>query len=173
MPLRPARCYRAVKGPAYTRREYIRGVPQPKIAKFTMGNTKADLPLVVQLIAREHAQIRHNALEAMRVICSKHLSTNLGENNYLLKIHPYPHHVIRENKMMAFAGADRLQDGMRLSFGDPVGTAARVRAGDIIATIKVPMGKLDVAKEAARRAAAKLPVPCELRIIAGEKSSAG
>ncbi|MEM0232941.1 MAG: 50S ribosomal protein L16 [Candidatus Nezhaarchaeales archaeon] len=165
MPLRPARCYRLVRGPAYTRREYVHGVPPPKITKFTMGNTKADLPLVVQLIAKEPAQIRHNALEAMRVACSKYLSSSLGESNYLLKIHPYPHHILRENKMMAFAGADRLQDGMRLAFGDPVGTAARVKAGDVILTIRVPSDKEVVAREAAKRAASKLPVPCEIRIL--------
>lgn len=164
MPLRPAHCYRILKGPAYTRKEYIHGVPQPKIVKFTMGNTKADFPLTVQLVSKEPAQIRHNALEAMRVICSKYLSSRLGENNFFFRIHPYPHHVLRENKMMAFAGADRLQDGMRLAFGDPVGTAARVKAGDVIATIKVPLDKVEVAKEAARRAASKLPMPCEIRV---------
>ncbi|MEM0217352.1 MAG: 50S ribosomal protein L16 [Candidatus Nezhaarchaeales archaeon] len=165
MPLRPARCYRLVKGPAYTRREYVHGVPPPKITKFTMGNTKADFPLVVQLVTKEPAQIRHNALEAMRVACSKYLSSSLGENNYLLKIHPYPHHILRENKMMAFAGADRLQDGMRLAFGDPIGTAARVKAGDVILTIRVPLDKEIVAREAAKRAASKLPMPCEIRVV--------
>ncbi|MDH5815780.1 MAG: 50S ribosomal protein L16 [Candidatus Nezhaarchaeota archaeon] len=165
MPLRPARCYRLVKGPAYTRKEYVHGVPPPKITKFTMGNTKANFPLVIQLVAKEPAQIRHNALEAMRVACSKYLSSSLGESNYLLKIHPYPHHILRENKMMAFAGADRLQDGMRLAFGDPIGTAARVKAGDVILTIRIPPDKEMVAREAARRAASKLPVPCEVRVI--------
>jgi large subunit ribosomal protein L10e len=165
MPLRPARCYRLVKGPAYTRKEYVHGAPPPKIVKFTMGNTKANFPLVVQLVAKEPAQIRHNALEAMRVACSKYLSSRLGENNYFLKIHPYPHHILRENKMMAFAGADRLQDGMRLAFGDPIGTAARVKAGDVVLTIGVPIDKEEVAKEAARRAASKLPMPCEITVI--------
>lgn len=154
-----------MKGPAYTRKEYIHGIPPPKITKFTMGNTKADFQLTVELVAKEPAQIRHNALEAMRVTCSKYLSSNLGENNYFLKIHPYPHHVLRENKMMAFAGADRLQDGMRLAFGDPVGTAARVSAGDVILTVKVPVDKEGVAREAVRRAASKLPVPCEIRVV--------
>ncbi|MCS7140111.1 MAG: 50S ribosomal protein L16 [Candidatus Nezhaarchaeota archaeon] len=171
MPLRPAHCYREVRGPAYARKEYIHGIPQPKITKFTMGNSKAAFPLTIQLIAKEPAQIRHNALEAMRVICSKYLASNLGESNYFLKIHPYPHHVLRENKMMAFAGADRLQDGMRLAFGDPVGTAARVKVGDVIMTIKVPADKLDVAKEAAKRAASKLPVPCEIKVLSSNGSS--
>jgi large subunit ribosomal protein L10e len=54
---------------------------------------------------------------------------------------------------------------MRLAFGDPVGTAARVKAGDVVLTIKVPIDKEEVAKEAARRAASKLPMPCEITII--------
>ncbi|RWW34088.1 hypothetical protein GW17_00001178, partial [Ensete ventricosum] len=38
----------------------------------------------------------------------------------------HPFHVLRINKMLSCAGADRLQTGMRGAFGKPQGTCARV-----------------------------------------------
>jgi ribosomal protein L10e len=115
MPDRPASCYRYFDTPAYTRRKYIRGVPGSKITKFDYGNPKGDFPVMVRLVPLEAGQIRHNALEAARVIVTKAMSVALGDTGYYLKVRTYPHQVLRENKMMAFAGADRLQDGMRRS----------------------------------------------------------
>jgi ribosomal protein L16/L10AE len=37
-----AKNYRAVKGQAYTRTEFVKGLPSPKITKFTMGDAKAE-----------------------------------------------------------------------------------------------------------------------------------
>ncbi|ADV64355.1 50S ribosomal protein L16 [Desulfurococcus mucosus] len=162
MPLRPARCYTHFSGPPYTRKEYIPGVPQPKITKFEMGDPKLDYDYEVALVVEEAGQIRHNALEAARVMALKKLSVEAGENNFYLKVKVYPHHVIRENKMMAFAGADRLQDGMRLSFGKPIGTAARVYPGQEIIVIRVKAQHGKTAKEALRIAASKLPLPSRI-----------
>jgi len=162
MPLRPARCYTHFSGPPYTRKEYIPGVPQPKITKFEMGDPKADYDYEVVLSVVEAGQIRHNALEAARVMALKRLSTEAGENNFYLKVKVYPHHVIRENKMMAFAGADRLQDGMRLSFGKPIGTAARVYPGHEIIVVRVKAPHVNIAKEALRIASSKLPLPSRI-----------
>lgn len=159
MPLRPARCYTHFSGPPYTRKEYIPGAPQPKISKFEMGDPKKDYDYELSLIVTEPGQIRHNALEAARVMASKRLATVAGENNYYLKVRVYPHHVIRENKMMAFAGADRLQDGMRLSFGKPIGLAARVYPGDEILIIRVKKEHVKEAKDALRIAGSKIPLP--------------
>lgn len=159
MPLRPARCYTHFSGPPYTRKEYIPGVPQPKITKFEMGNPKLDYDYELALVVEEAGQIRHNALEAARVMALKKLSVDAGENNFYLKVKPYPHHVIRENKMMAFAGADRLQDGMRLSFGKPIGTAARVSPGQEVIVIRVKAEHAKIGKEALKIAASKLPLP--------------
>jgi len=153
-----------LSGPAYTRREYIGSGLQPKVVKFRMGNPHGDYDVELKLIAKESAQIRHNALEAARVMASKFLATRISDQNYYLIIYPYPHHILRENKMMAFAGADRLQDGMRLAFGDPVGLAARVKPGSIIMSVKTRVDKVDIAKEALKRAASKLPVPCKITI---------
>lgn len=162
MPLRPARCYTHFSGPPYTRKEYIPGVPPPKITKFEMGNPHVDYDVVAQLVMLEAGQIRHNALEAARVMAHKYLSSTVGEANYYFKVKVYPHHVLRENKMMAFAGADRLQDGMRQAFGTPIGTAARVYPGHVVLEVYSKREFIPHLKEALRRAASKLPLPAKV-----------
>lgn len=164
MPLRPARCYTKFSGPPYTRREYIPGIPPPKISKFEMGDIHKDYDYEVALVIEEAGQIRHNAMEAARVNALKRLTVKLGENNFYLKVKVYPHHVIRENKMLAFAGADRLQEGMRQAFGKPIGTAARVYPGQEVIVARVFKDHLNVAKEALRIAASKLPLPTRIII---------
>ncbi|MEW6505935.1 MAG: hypothetical protein AB1457_18440, partial [Chloroflexota bacterium] len=52
-----AKNYRAVKGQAYTRKEFAKGFPVPKITKFTMGDTKTQFAFEARLIASEEAQI--------------------------------------------------------------------------------------------------------------------
>ncbi len=165
MPLRPARCYTHFSGPPYTRKEYIPGVPPPKITKFEMGNIEGDYDYRVELYVTEAGQIRHNALEAARIMTHKYLATTIGESNYFFKVRVYPHHVLRENKMMAFAGADRLQDGMRQAFGKPIGTAARVYPGQAVLEVRVRKEHLEYAKEALRRGGSKMPLPTRIRII--------
>ncbi len=159
MPMRPGRCYSHVTSQPYTRKEYIHGAPQPKITKFVAGtpSVQQSYEIRVQLVSLERGQIRSNALEAARVMASKYLSTTVGDPNYFMVVRKYPHQVIRENKMMAFAGADRLQDGMRLSFGTPVGVTAVVDIGDVIIDVYGRASDLDKIKEALRRAASKLP----------------
>jgi len=158
-----AKNYRAVKGQPYTRKQFVKGFPQPKITKFTMGDTKAKFEYEAKLIALEKAQIRHNALEAARVATNRLLMDKLS-NNYRLHVHPYPHIILRENKMIFGAHADRLQDGMRRSFGKPIGTAARVEPDQTVITVNVNANGVEVAKEALRRGSAKLPIPCRVII---------
>jgi len=158
-----AKNYRAVKGQPYARREFVKGFPPPKITKFTMGDTKAKFEYEAKLIAMERAQIRHNALEATRVATNRLLMDKLA-NNYRLNVHPYPHVILRENKMIFGAHADRLQDGMRRSFGKPIGTAARIEANQTIITINVNEDGVETAKEALKRGSAKLPIPCRIII---------
>jgi len=158
-----ARNYRKAKGQSYTRKEYIRGSPPPKITKFTMGDPSASFEYQAFLIAQKETQVRHNALEAARVATNRVLSEKLG-NSYLLQILPYPHTVLRENKMIFGAHADRLQDGMRRSFGKPIGTAARVKSDQAVIMINVNENGVEVAKEALKRGEAKLPMPCRIHI---------
>jgi len=121
MPKRPWKSYRPIKGKAYVpkwkktgkgRRYTIKHIPEPKIRMFTIGKEATDYYYLLTLIALESGQINHLSLEAARIACNRYLREKLGRDNYLLRILPYPHHVVREHKLMAFAGADRLQDGM-------------------------------------------------------------
>jgi large subunit ribosomal protein L10e len=153
--------YRRVKGQAYTRKKFAKGFPPPKITKFTMGNVEGNFEVEAKLIAKKRAQIRHSALEAMRIATNRVLTGKL-ESDYLLQIHPYPHIILRENKMIFGAHADRLQQGMRRSFGKPIGTAARVKPDQTIITVKVKANAVETAKESLKRGSAKLPIPCRI-----------
>lgn len=158
-----ARNYRKVKGQPYTRKKFVRGFPPPKITKFTMGDTKSKFEYKATLIAMKKAQIRHNALEAARVATNRYLENKLSEN-YCLRILPYPHVILRENKMIFGAHADRLQDGMKRSFGKPIGTAARVNPNQTILAVNVNKEGVQAAKEALKRGSTKLPIPCRIVI---------
>ncbi|NPB01209.1 MAG: 50S ribosomal protein L16 [Crenarchaeota archaeon] len=176
MPLRPGRCYRYFSGPPYTRLEYIHGAPYVQIPKFDMGATsaaaRARFDTVVKLVAEELGQIRMNALEAARQMAFKYLNKVLGQENFYLRINVYPFHVLRENKMLAMAGADRLQEGMRLAFGSPVGRAVRVeKMGQVIMFVEVEERNVEHAKEALRRAKSKISIPC--RIVVEKKQTNG
>ncbi len=154
------RNYRQPKGQAYTRNKFIHGSPPPKISKFTMGDTKSHYEFKFSLVAQGPVQIRHNALEAARVAANKVLGDALGETGYMTHLRVYPHIILRENRMIATAGADRLQEGMRRAFGKPSGRAARVKTGQPILDIYVNSNAVDKAKEALRVGATKLPVAC-------------
>ncbi|MGP3705028.1 MAG: 50S ribosomal protein L16 [Candidatus Bathyarchaeota archaeon] len=161
--------YKIGRSMAYVRREYIKGAPQPKISKFVMGDPTGNFSCSVSLISERRVQITHNALEAARVAVNKALLDKLGEKNYRLKVVPFPHVVLRENKMMAFAGADRLQEGMRRAFGKPVGLAARVEANQPIMIVDVNPEGVEVAKNALRIGASKLPTPCLIQVSSSDK----
>jgi large subunit ribosomal protein L10e len=156
-----ARNYRPVKGQAYTRKKFAKGFPPPKIVKFTMGDTKANFEVEAKLVALKRAQIRHSALEAARIATNRLLADKLV-NNYLMQIYPYPHIILRENKMIFGAHADRLQQGMRRSFGKAIGTAARIKPNQTIITVKVNANGVETAKESLKRGSAKLPIPCKI-----------
>jgi len=156
-----ARNYRPVKGQAYTRKKFAKGFPPPKIVKFTMGDTKGNFEVEAKLVALKRAQIRHSALEAARIATNRVLTDKLA-NDYLLQIHPYPHIILRENKMIFGAHADRLQQGMRRSFGKAIGTAARVKPEQTIITVKVKANAVETAKESLKRGSTKLPIPCKI-----------
>lgn len=166
-----ARNYRTAKGQPYTRKKFVRGFPPPKITKFTMGDTKSKFEYEARLIAQKKAQIRHNALEAARIATNRHLGEKLAEN-YCLRILPYPHNILRENKMIFGAHADRLQDGMKRSFGKPIGTAARVKSKQAVIAVSVDEDGVEAAKEALKRGSAKLPIPCRITVEKVEKEEA-
>jgi len=164
--------YRDITKPAYTRREYITGIPGSKIAQYKMGDVAADpdeYPVQISLVTDEAVQIRHGSLEASRLSANRHMIKSVGEGNYKMILRKFPHHVIRENKQATGAGADRVSDGMRQSFGKIVGTAARIPAGDRIFTIWCDVEDADVAKDALRRAYNKITPPCTIAVERGEE----
>ena len=167
---RPARCYRHIRGPANTRvGKYVRGVPDARIRAYDSGNRKGNFPVHIHLVAKERCHIRHTALEACRMAVNRVLQRKLGVANYHMTIRVHPHHILRENKMMAVAGADRVQDGMRRSFGKPADRAARVQEGQELVTVRTQAKNYFVALEALKRAADRVPTPCEYVIGEGEE----
>lgn len=165
-----AKNYREVKGRPYTRKEYIRSSPASKITKFTMGNAKKEFSFEARLVSLERAQVQHNALEAARIASNRLLSTELGDN-YFLRIMPYPHTILRENKMIFGAHADRLQDGMRNAFGKSIGRAARVKNDQSIIVVGIDQDSVETAKRALELGKAKLPMPCRVIVEKNEEES--
>ena len=149
-------CYRKGNGQPYTRKEYIKGKPQIKIAKFE-GGKRGNYDYSVQLLLNEKMQITHMAIESTRLAANKTLEKTVGETGYFSKLRIYPHVLLRENKMIAAAGADRLQEGMRRAFGKAIRLGARVKRGQCIMEMHVKKEHLDAAKKALKSACVKLP----------------
>ncbi len=164
MARKPGRMYREYKGQPYTRKEYIGGVPHVRVGQFMMGNRTADFDLELELIAEEKCQIKDNALEAARVVLTRNLVRKLGDKNFKAHILIYPHHVLRENKQATGAGADRLSEGMRRSFGKKVGNAARVKSNQPVIRVWVDERNFEIGKDALRKASMKLPTPCRQKV---------
>ncbi|MGI0082085.1 MAG: 50S ribosomal protein L16 [Nitrosopumilaceae archaeon] len=156
--------YRTGNGQPYTRKQYIKGKPQIKIAKFSSGQ-RADYDYCVQLCSNEKVQIRHMAIESARLSANKAIEQVAGEMGYFSILRVYPHVLLRENKMIATAGADRLQEGMRGAFGKAVSLAARVDRGQCIMEVYVKKEHLEVAKKALHGAAVKLPITPSVKVI--------
>lgn len=157
---RPARCYRQIKNKPYPKSRYCRGVPDPKIRIYDVGmkKKKADeFPLCVHLVSREKENVSSEALEAARIACNKYLTKVAGKDAFHLRVRLHPFHVLRINKMLSCAGADRLQTGMRGAFGKPLGSCARVDIGQVLMSVRSKDGNGAHAQEALRRAKFKFP----------------
>ncbi|MBS3108370.1 50S ribosomal protein L16 [Candidatus Woesearchaeota archaeon] len=159
--LRKGKCYTKVIR-AYTRKSkykkwaFIKAIPPLKLVKFDQGDLQKKFESEVNLYSKQDIQLRHNALESARQVIHKHLADLLG-NNYHLKVRPYPHHILREHKMLAGAGADRMSPGMTMAFGKPVGLAAQVKKDQPIITVMVDTKDILSAKTALNFAIARLP----------------
>ena len=53
---------------AYTRRDYIRKTPNSRIVQYDMGNLTDEFPVSLSLAVKEPARIRHNSLEATKIV---------------------------------------------------------------------------------------------------------
>tara|TARA_Y100000310_G_scaffold324230_1_gene385854 strand:- start:207 stop:770 length:564 start_codon:yes stop_codon:yes gene_type:complete len=164
--LRSFACYRKVKR-AYTRKSrfksksYIKAVPTCKVVKFNYGNLKKDFPTKVLLLSKEHLQVRHNAIESARLSVIRKLNRTLGKD-YHFQIRAYPHHVLRENKMITGAGADRMQTGMQRAFGKAAGLAAQLKPKKVIFCCYVDDENVEIVQKAMRSAMHKLPCKCSI-----------
>jgi len=61
------------------------------------------------LICLEKQNITSEALEAARIAANKWLVKTIGKDGYHMRVRTHPWHVLRINKMLSCAGADRLQ----------------------------------------------------------------
>jgi len=157
---RPAKCYRYCKNKPYPKSRFCRGVPDPKIRIYEVGKKRIpcdEFPAAVHMVSDEWQQISSEALEAGRIACNKYMVTNAGKDFFHIRIRPHPFHVLRINKMLSCAGADRLQTGMRGAFGKSYGTAARVNIGQVLMSVRTKDDKTTIAVEAMRRAKFKFP----------------
>lgn len=164
MSRKPGSMYRQVRGMPSTRREYMGGVPNPRITQFVLGNKTAKFPVQLSLTANERCHIRHNALESARITVNRAMEKKVGTQNYRVVIRVYPHVVLRENKQATGAGADRVSQGMRAAYGKNVGTAAEVQADQIIMTVETTEQFIQPSKEALRKAGMKIPSPCKVNL---------
>ncbi len=170
MPRKPAKMYRDVKSQAYTRKEYVGGIPGLRLMQFIMGDkARDDWDIELRLISGNACQIRHTALESARISANRFIQKRTGTQGYRMKINVYPHILIRENKQATGAGADRISQGMRCSFGKIVGTAARVKTDQTIITLQVSKRNYLAAKDALRKANSKLPTKGRIVISKGQE----
>ncbi len=141
MAMRKASCYSKMKAVPYTRKSkkqklsYIKSVPNPKVTKFRMGDLvgykAGKYKTILTIKTKEFVQMRDTALEASRQYLNRFLTEAMSKEFYL-ELKPYPHHVIRENKMLTGAGADRMSTGMALSFGRTTGRSALIKKGSVL-----------------------------------------
>ena len=125
-----------------------------------MGRKKANVdefPCTVHLLSDEYQQISSEALEAARICANKYIVKTSGKDSFHMRVRVHPFHVLRINKMLSCAGADRLQTGMRGAFGKPIGTVARVNIGQVLISIRTRDNNKAIVIEALRRAKYKFP----------------
>jgi large subunit ribosomal protein L10e len=155
----------------YTRKEYISRMPQVRVSKFKLGKA-GDFEAVFRLTVKKPALITQEALEAARVAANKILETELGEANYVLRLIPYPHIVLREHKMLTMAGADRLSKGMKKAYGKPTTLAAKIEAGKPVIEVFSSLRSESTVKKSLKTASSKIPVETfiEKGVLRGKSS---
>ena len=162
MGLRPARTCRTLEKTAWARyskkrprKSYVKAMPHLSLLVYEMGNRKQHFDYTYDLVASREIQLRDNSLEAARQAANKYLEkVILGL--FFFKVRVFPHNVIRENKMIAGAGADRLQKGMRKAYGRATDRAARINAEQPVFTIHIAKENASFIEEAYRRAKRKM-----------------
>ena len=172
MPLRKAGAYTSRYTRPYTRKSavrsksYVKTMPAAKVVKFNMGDQQGfnagKYKFQLRLKSDVVAQIRDNSLEASRQHVNKQLD-EIMPGAYFFELKAHPHHILRENRVITGAGADRMQTGMQLSFGSPLGRAALVKKGQDIFFLAVGNEKnFRLGRRILHSLRSKLP--CSLRV---------
>jgi large subunit ribosomal protein L10e len=108
--IRLSHSYRYYSGKPYIKSRYCRGVPDAKLRIYDLGRKKAhvdDFPVCVHMVSLEREQLSSEALEAARICANKYISKVAGKDGFHLRVRVHPWHVLRINKMLSCAGADR------------------------------------------------------------------
>jgi len=171
MPLKRASAFRRMKR-AYTRKarvkskQYVKTIPPSRLVKYTMGNTAKYLsngyPFVLQMISKDSLQVRDVAIESARKQIHHAIEEHIG-NDFYFEVSLYPHQILREHAQAAVAQADRIFQGMSLSFGKCVSLAAQVKEGNPIFIVAVMTKEASQkARQILKDAKQKLPVRIEV-----------
>lgn len=178
MALRKACAYSKKYARPYTRKSkkrsksYIKTIPPQKIVKFDMGNTKAfqsgRYGFVMRLVSKEKVMVRDNALEACRQVIHKDLEKSVP-GAYYFGIKKYPHHILRENRMYSGGSkGERVNTGMKESFGTVIGRAAFIKPGEVIFIVAFAEKKtVPVARKALTKIRPKLA--CATKVVLEQK----
>merc|ERR1712096_269763 len=116
-------------------------------------------------VSDELEQLSSEALEAARICANKYMVKSCGKDAFHMRIRCHPFHVVRINKMLSCAGADRLQTGMIGAYGKPQGLVARVKIGQPIISMRsrtptVPMLlKLSVEQSSSSQEGKRFTIP--------------
>ena len=146
----------------FNKKNFVRGgFPHIKIIKFDMGSPQKEYEQTITLVTQRNMNVRHNALEAARMVSNRLLEKTIGKD-YHLRLKVYPFHVLRENAIASGAGADRTSTGMQKAYGKAVSCAARVFEGQTLLELRIGSANLTLGREALGRAAKKMPCPCKV-----------
>ena len=174
MGLRKALSYSKKYARPFTRKSkvqsksYIKTVPPQKIVKFFMGNIKAyekgSYTFILKIVSKEKVLLRDNALEACRQVINRELE-QLLLGAFFFAVRKYPHHILRENKMYSGGSkGERVNTGMKQSYGSAMGRAAFVNSEDVIFEIAFPEKKSIVEiRDILRKIKPKLA--CSVKIV--------
>uniref|UniRef100_A0A8D2DUK5 Ribosomal protein L10e/L16 domain-containing protein n=1 Tax=Sciurus vulgaris TaxID=55149 RepID=A0A8D2DUK5_SCIVU len=103
-------------------------------------------------------------LEAAPIRANKYMVKSRGKDGLHIRVQLHPFHVIRINKMLSCAGADRLRTGMRSAFGKPQGTVAKVHNVQVIMSIRTKLQNKEHVIEVLHKAKLKFPGHQKLHI---------
>ena len=150
-------------------KSYIKTVPSQKIVKFNMGNIKkfndGKYHIMFTLSTQQNIQVRDYALEAVRQSLHKDMTKLITQKNYFLRCNVYPHNILRNNRVYSGASkGERVQTGMKKSFGTPEGRAAIVKKGKPIFTLYFNgENHIPVVRDFFKKVTPKLP--CKTKVV--------